>query len=81
MSKTQDKWYYLFGEVVSKEYYADNDFNKLVNLIAAGNVDWHIFCYDDRLNDPDDLLQEADGWMGYARITEDEFNQLSKLKV
>jgi hypothetical protein len=80
MSNPQDKYYFLFGETVSKEYYSD-DFDKIIKLIETGDYDWHIYCYDESCDGPSDLLSEGDGWGGFAQITEEEYNQLLKLKT
>jgi len=71
------KHYFLFGEEISKIYH-EQEFEKVLEFAATGDFD--LYYFDDGENDLDGLLVAYTGWGGFATITEDEFDQIAKIK-
>lgn len=72
------KHWFLFGKIVDT-YFEEEGFEETFALAKKQN-NWKIFMYDERLNEPHEMLDAYIGWDRYAMITEDEYNQLSALK-
>lgn len=69
--------YFLFGESIVNSYY-DDDFENVLEQ-AKIDGDFTVFKWDDRYSEPEDILDEYDGWGAYAKITKAEYDALIKL--
>lgn len=68
--------YYVFGQTISREYH-DGNFEEVLRLKKSGDGITHI--HDPNTETIDDFLVAYDGWMGYAQITEEEYDELEKI--
>ena len=77
------KYYYLFGETITRCYFEDGleGIIKLLEEFPVGHYDTAIFEFDPAIMSPTELLAAGDGWMGFAEITEQEYNKLKELGV
>lgn len=73
------KYYYLFGKHVTDAYFEDG-IDGVIELMNRP-LDIAIYEYEPVRDCPADLLSAADGWMGFAEITEEEFTKLKSLHV
>lgn len=73
------KTYFIFGEMPSREY-LDNGGNlkKIKKMLKNDACDAALFCFEENVTTPGDLLEAYDGWNGFAGITEKEYEFLSK---
>ena len=72
------KWYFIFGEAISKEYFNAESFEDFLKNADKDEIRTH--CHDDEKETPADLLANYDGWAGYAQITEEEYKLLNPEK-
>ena len=75
------KYYFLFGEKICKLYYNTNDFQDVVNKIKEGHCDWSVFCYNENLEHPTELIQASMGWGEFAEITEEEYSLILAIEA
>ena len=69
--------YFIFGSQVSGAYY-ECDWEDFKRLFRRNLVTWDIVLYDFdwQLETGEDLLSNYDGYMGFAKITKDEYLEL-----
>lgn len=76
------KHFYLFGEYVTRKYFEEG-MDGVISLIDEfpDHHDIAIFEFDPGIMSPTELVAAADGWMGFAEITEHEYGRLIALGV
>jgi hypothetical protein len=80
-SVAEKKQYFLFGSSITGTYF-DSEFSEVLERIKSEKgVDYAINEFDFSKNDLGDLLEVADGWGGYAEISEEEYNQIKELQT
>lgn len=70
--------YYLFG-IDAVRIYDDAGIEALIKKIKDSDTSYSTFEFIEGKTKSADLLSELDGWLGYAEISRNEFNQLAKL--
>lgn len=78
-SIAEKKQYFLFGSSITRTYF-DSEFLEVLERIKDTKklVDYSIAEFNNNLGD---LLEAADGWGGYAEISEEEYNQIKELQT
>ena len=71
-------YFYIFGKKAIKEYLKaeatqDTDIEKL-------KANGRLYNYDDKINNPDNILDIANEYDGYLRISEENYQILENLK-
>lgn len=72
------KYYYIFGAQASNAYLNKDDEEALTFIEKLPKGDYMIYCYNEEIDHPSDLLAEFMGWGQYAGITYHEFVTISK---
>lgn len=75
-SRKMDYNYFIFGEDIAKIYHNGATKKELAANIDQGNGE---LCKISKTADPIRLLEAYDGWNGYAIITKEEYEELSKM--
>lgn len=74
------KYYFIFGARPCQEYRRVNNEVKSMDLDSFDNG--VLYVYDERLNNPVDLLVHYDGYVDWVRISSDDYLYLSnKLEI
>jgi hypothetical protein len=74
--KELKEYYFLFGETACRQYQDKESFEEfLENLDDSFSI--HKFIEGD---DPTILLEAMNGWFDYAKITKEEYEQLSDIE-
>jgi hypothetical protein len=68
-----EKTYYLFGEEPVKKYF-DDGFESFFKRVD--DYGFETFCFIEGITKSTEFAEAIGGWMDYAVITEEEFNQL-----
>ena len=68
--------YFIFGEEAANRYHDGKDLSD----IAKFDGDMLVTSYDPTDESVSDFLARVDGYMGFATITEQEYNELQKLR-
>ncbi|HHT9135836.1 MAG TPA: hypothetical protein ACFYEK_01185 [Candidatus Wunengus sp. YC60] len=69
--------YFLFGESVCRAYH-EKEFTEVIEMVNDG-IEFAVHKFVEGEH-PDHILEAASGWMDYATIDENEYNQLKELE-
>ena len=71
------KHYFLFGAGICR---ALNDGGMRAACKYARNTyDLSVFCFEDGITTPEELMEAADGWGDWACLTEKEYKKLNNI--
>jgi hypothetical protein len=69
--------YFLFGARIT-QIYCEEEFSVIMDMIkrVENPVDYSTTKHNPETDSPSDLLASAEGWGGFAEITEAEYNEI-----